>query len=248
MKKHNSFDFGDFEITYREILASISIVAVMLLIGFVISGKISQIQNDKNAKYNKAVKIESTDLFRYGMDTNVGNAFVYGELKAVDTVTYPEIGGEYMYVEKIEEHYNRHTRTYTTTDGKGHTRIHTEVYWSWDYAGSEDMQCKEVSFCGVVFDSNKIKLPSADYIDTIKESGYVRYKYYGTNIEYKGTIFTELKDKTISNSTLFYEMSIKETKDKLERNIGVVIFWIVWIIVIVLAVFGFYYIDNEWLE
>lgn len=248
MKKHNSFDFGDFEITYREILASISIIAVMLLIGFVISGKISQIQSDRNAKYNKAVKIESADLFRYGMDTNVGNAFVYGELKAVDTVTYPEIGGEYMYVEKEEEHYNRHTRTYTTTDGKGHTRTHTEVYWSWDYAGSEDMQCKEVSFCGVVFDSNKIKLPSADYIKTIKESGYVRYKYYGTNIEYKGTIFTELKDKTISDSTPFYEMSIKETKNKLERNIGIVIFWIIWIIVMVLAVFGFYYIDNEWLE
>lgn len=244
----NSFDFGDFEITYREILASISIIAVMLLIGFVISGKISQIQSDRNAKYNKAVKIESADLFRYGMDTNVGNAFVYGELKAVDTVTYPEIGGEYMYVEKEEEHYNRHTRTYTTTDGKGHTRTHTEVYWSWDYAGSEDMQCKEVSFCGVVFDSNKIKLPSADYIKTIKESGYVRYKYYGTNIEYTGTIFTELKDKTISDSTPFYEMSIKETKDKLERNIGIVIFWIIWIIVMVLAVFGFYYIDNEWLE
>lgn len=248
MKKHNSFDFSNFEITYREILASISIIAVMLLIGFVISGKISQIQDDKNAKYNKAVKIESTDLFRYGMDTNVGNAFVYGELKAVDTVTYPEIGGEYIYVEKIEEHYNRHTRTYTTTDGKGHTKIHTEVYWSWDYAGSEDIQCKEVSFCGIVFDSNKIKLPSADYIKTIKESGYVRHKYYGTNIEYKGTIFTELKDKTISDSTPFYEMSIKETKDKLERNIGVVTFWIIWIIVMVLAVFGFYYIDNEWLE
>ena len=248
MKKHNSFYFGNFEITFREILASISIIAVMLLIGFVISGKISQIQSDRNAKYNKAVKIESANLFRYGMDTNVGNAFVYGDLEAVDTVTYPEIGGEYMYVEKEEEHYNRHTRTYTTTDGKGHTKIHTEVYWSWDYAGSESKQCKEVSFCGVVFDSNKIKLPSADYIDTIKESSHVRYKYYGTNIEYTGTIFTELKDKTISDSTPFYEMSIKETKDKLERNIGIVIFWIIWIIVMVLAVFGFYYIDNEWLE
>lgn len=248
MKKHNSFDFGDFEITYREILASISIIAVMLLIGFVISGKISQIQDDKNAKYNKAVKIESTDLFQYGMNTNVGNAFVYGELKAVDTVTYPEIGGEYMYVEKIEEHYNRHTRTYTTTDGKGHTKIHTEVYWSWDYAGSESKQCKEVSFCGIVFDSNKIKLPSADYIDTIKESSHVRYKYYGTKTKYTGTIFTKLKDKTISDSTHFYELSIEETKDKLERNIGIVIFWIIWIIIMVLAVFGFYYIDNEWLE
>lgn len=39
-------------------------------------------------------------MFQYGKDTNVGNAFVYGDLKAVDTVTYPEIGGEYMYVEK----------------------------------------------------------------------------------------------------------------------------------------------------
>lgn len=248
MKKHNSFDFGDFEITYREILASISIIAVMLLIGFVISGKISQIQSDRNAKYNKAVKIESADLFRYGMDTNVGNSFVYGDLEAVDTVTYPEIGGEYMYVEKEEEHYNRHTRTYTTTDGKGHTKIHTEVYWSWDYAGSESKQCKEVSFCGIVFDSNKIELPSADYIKTIKESSHVRYKYYGTKTKYTGTIFTELKDKTISDSTSFYELSIEETKDLLEKNSGVVIFWIIWIIVMVLAVFGFYYIDNEWLE
>ena len=248
MKKHNSFDFGNFEITFREILASISIIAVMLLIGFVISGKISQIQSDRNAKYNKAVKIESADLFRYGMDTNVGNAFVHGDLKAVDTVTYPEIGGEYMYAEKVEEHYNMHTRTYTTTDGKGRTTTHTEVYWSWDYAGSEDMQCKEVSFCGVVFDSNKIKLPSADYIDTIKESSHVRYKYYGTNIEYTGTIFTELKDKTISDSTPFYELSVEETKELLETNSDVVIFWIIWIIVMVLAVFGFYYIDNEWLE
>lgn len=248
MKKHNSFDFGNFEITFREILASISIIAVMLLIGFVISGKISQIQSDRNAKYNKAVKIESADLFRYGMDTNVGNAFVYGDLEAVDTVTYPEIGGEYMYVEKEEEHYNRHTRTYTTTDGKGHTKIHTEVYWSWDYAGSESKQCKEVSFCGIVFDSNKIELPSADYIKTIKESSHVRYKYYGTKTKYTGTVFTELKDKTISDSTSFYELSIEETKDLLEKNSGVVIFWIIWIIVMVLAVFGFYYIDNEWLE
>ena len=39
--KNRGFDFGDFEITKREILASISIIAVMLLIGFVISGKIS---------------------------------------------------------------------------------------------------------------------------------------------------------------------------------------------------------------
>ena len=105
------FDFGDFEITKREIIASISIIAVMILIGVLISEKISEHQMDKNEVYNKAVKIESTDLFQYGMDTNVGNAFVYGDLKAVDTVTYPEIGGEYMYVEKVKEKYTIYTKT-----------------------------------------------------------------------------------------------------------------------------------------
>lgn len=62
----------------------------------------------KNEKYNKAVKIEDQELFEYGMRTDIGNAFVYGNLEAVDTVTYPEIGGKYMYVRKVEEHYTRH--------------------------------------------------------------------------------------------------------------------------------------------
>lgn len=239
------------EITKREVLTSVSIVAAMLLIGFLISGKIQNSIMDNNERYNKAVKIEDEELFRYGMDTNVGNAFVYGDLEAVDTVTFPEIGGEYMYVEKEEEHYNRHTRTYTTTDGKGHTKIHTEVYWSWDYAGSEDIQCKEVSFCGIVFDSNKIKLPSADYIDTIKESSRVRYKYYGTGTRFNGTIFTELKDKTISDNTQFYQdRTIDKTVEHLESKevFWQVLFWIFWIGLIGAVVYGFYYLDNEWLE
>lgn len=88
------------EITKREVLTSVSIVAVMLLIGFLISGKIQNSIMDNNERYNKAVKIEDEELFRYGMDTNVGDAFVYGDLEAVDTVTFPEIGGEYMYVKK----------------------------------------------------------------------------------------------------------------------------------------------------
>ena len=246
------FDFGDFEITKREILASISIVAILLLIGVLISSKISEHQMDKNEVYNKAVKIESQDMFEYGMRTNVGNAFVYGDLQAVDTVTYPEIGGEYMCVEKVKEKYTMHTRvvTYTTDSGKTRqTHTRTETYWTWDRVGSESMKCKEISFCGVIFGSDKIDIPGTDYIDTIKESSHVRYKYYGTATKYTGTIFTELKDKTISDGTNFYDnMNIEETVENLESNIGVVFFWIFWIILICGCVFGFYYIDNRWLE
>lgn len=242
------FDFGDFEITKREILASISIIAILLLIGVLISSKISEHQMDKNEVYNKSVKIESQDMFEYGMKTNIGNAFVYGDLKAVDTVTYPEIGGEYMYVEKVKERYTMHTRTVTYRSGKTtHTRV--EHYWTWDVVGKEDKTCKEISFCGVSFPSNKINLPETDYIDTIKESSHIRYKYYGTGIKYTGTIFTELKDKTISDGTSFYnDMNIEETVEDLESSVWIIVFWIFWVVLICGCVFGFYYIDNRWLE
>ena len=243
------FDFGYFEITKREILASVSIIAVMILFGILISSKISEYQMDKNEIYNKAVKIESQEMFQYGMDTNVGNAFVYGDLKAVDSVTYPEIGGKYMYVEKVKEKYTMHTRTVTHTDSKGHSYTTTEIYWTWDRVGSEDVKCKEVSFCGVKFASNKIDLSDADYIDTIKESSHVRYKYYGVGTEYKGTIFTDLRDKTISDNTPFYNNStIDETIKYLESDFPIIIFWIFWSILIGGCVYGFYYMDNKWLE
>ena len=254
-KRNNEFDFGDFIITKREIIASISIIAVMLLIGVLISSKISEHYIDKNEIYNKAVKIDNnSELFQYGMNTNVGNAFVYGDLEAVDTVTYPEIGGEYIYVEKVEEHYNMHTRRVAhtrTVNGKSKTYYTTEIYYTWDYAGSEEQQAKEIKFCGIVLSSNKIDLPNTDHIDTIKESSHVRYKYYGVGTKYTGTIFTDLRNKTITDNTSFYnDMTIQETVDHLEFSgtAFVVIFWIVWVILTSIVVFGFYYIDNKWLE
>lgn len=50
-RKRRSFDFGNFEITKREILVSVSIVAIMLLIGVLIAGKISDYQLDKNENH-----------------------------------------------------------------------------------------------------------------------------------------------------------------------------------------------------
>lgn len=252
-RKNNGFDFGDFIITKREIIASISIIAVMLLIGVLISGKISEHYIDKNEIYNKAVKIENnSDLFQYGMNTNIGNAFVYSDLVAVDTVSYPEIEGEYIYLEKIKERYTRHTRVVTrtrTVNGKSQTYTTTETYWTWDRINSEEQNAKEISFCGVVFPISKIDLPSEEHIDTIKESSHIRYKYYGVGTKFTGTIFTDLRDKTISDNTSFYNnMTIEETVDHLESEAGIIIFWIIWIILIAACVFGFFYIDNRWLE
>lgn len=249
--RRNGFDFGDFEITKREILASISIIAIMLLIGVLISSKISEHQIDQNEIYNKAVKIEDQELFQYGMNTNVGNAFVYGDLKAVDTVTYPEIGGEYMSVEKVKERYTRHTRTVTKTrivNGKSQSYTTTEVYWTWDAIDRWSEHCDKVTFLGIEFDYGQIYKPSERHIDTQKESSHIRYVYYGSDTEYTGTIFTSLKDKTINGTKFYNGKNIEETVEYLESSGGVVIFWILWILLTGGCVFGFYYIDNKWLE
>lgn len=239
-----------FTITKREVIASISIIAVMLLIGFFISDKIYENQLDANEKYNKAAKIKTQEILEYGMRTNIGNAFVYGNLEAIDTVTYPEIGGKYMYVEKVEQHYTMHTRTVCSGSGKNRT-CRTQTYWTWDTWGREDKKSKEIKFLGHVFKSNKIDIPDTEYIDTIKTSSTVRYKYYGVNTKYKGTIFTKLENNTMSKSSFFYKnMEIDETVERLtsDSNIGIIIFWIIWIVLIGLCVYGFYYIDNDWLE
>lgn len=240
------------DITKREILASISIIAVMLLIGIYISGKIAEFQMDQNEIYNKAVKVESVDMFLYGMDTNIGSAFVYGNLEAVDTVTFPEIGGEYMYVKRIKEKYTQHTRQVSrtrTVNGKAQIYQTTETYWTWDEVERESVRCKEVQFLGIPFSSNKIDIPAADYIDTIKESSEIRYKYYGTGTRYIGTIFTELRDGTIADGTRFYaNMSIEKTVEYLEAGAGVIIFWIVWTLLMGSCVYGFYCLENRWLE
>lgn len=240
------------EITKREIITSIAIISVLLIIGFFISEKITNSQNDKDAEYLKASHIEDSDLFQYGMDTNIGNAFVYGDLLAVDTVSYPEIDGEYMYVEKIKEEYRRHTRTVTktkTVNGKRKNYTETEEYWTWDKVDSENKTCEETSFCGVTFPTNKIQFPSTQYIDTIKESSRVRYKYYGTPTKHTGTIYTCLSDGTITDNTEFHkDMTIEKLLTHYTTHIGNAIFWIIWIILIVSIVFGFYYLENNWLE
>lgn len=242
-------------ITVRELMFSIIIILVMLTIGFFISEKITSSNDEVNQEYYQAVKINNdAELFEYGMRTNIGNAFVKGTLSAVDTVTDPDIDGEYAYIEIVEQHYNQHTRQvahHTTVNGKTHTYYTTETYYSWDNHDRWEKHCNKVSFLGVEFPYGTIKLPSDYHIATIKESSHVRYKYYVVDTEYDGVIYTALKDETITSGTPFMCVSTLDEAVELmvsNRTAIVVIFWIVWILLIGGAVCGFCYLDNRWLE
>lgn len=98
-------------------------------------------------------------------------------------------------------------------------------------------------------DSSKIRLPDTEYIDTLYESSSVRYVYRGVGSKFTGTIFAQLKNGTIPDQSPFYQnRTINETVDYLESGVGIIVFWIIWIFLIIACVFGFYYLENEWLE
>lgn len=243
------FDCGDFEITKLEIIVSVSIIAFMLTAGFAISEEIADSVENEKRMYNQALQVETPEMFKYGMETGVGNAFVYGELAAVDTVTYDEVGGDWLYISKEREEYTRHEREVEHEDKDGNEYYTTEVYYTWDTVFSEEKHSEKITFLGVEFDYNKIRVSSTQYIDTIYKWNDVRYIYYGTPPEHTGTIFTKLKDGTIEDNNRLYEnQTIAEVLEDKNSDCSQVVFWILWIILTIAAVGGFYYLDNSWLD
>lgn len=246
--KH-SYQSDERRVTFREILVSIVIVGLMLSFGFIISNNINNSLLEKYHEYDTALQINNDkDLFEYGMRTDVGNAFVYGNLICLDPVTYSEVEGQYSYIKKVKERYTEHTKTetYTDSDGKTHTRIVT--YWEWDYVDSWNKHSTKISFLDVEFPYGKIQFSRDNYIKTIHESSTIRYKYYGSPIKETGTLFAELSKNDINNVHFKANYTIEETINSYESHIETILFWILWIILIVGLVIGFCYINNNWLE
>lgn len=234
------------EITNREIIASISILAIMLILGFFISDKIQTSKQDEVAKYSKAVKIKEEDIFSYSMKTNVGNAFVEGELKALEPVSFEDIEGEYLKVDRVQERYTMHTRTVTTTvNGKSHTRI--ETYWTWDVINRDSKTSPTVNFLGRDFDTSKFNLPDTEYIDTVSDGHNLRSKYYGYPVTSDVTIFSNLKDDTISDNTTVYTSNMATTVETLTSYPPPIMFWVIWTIITFFIIYLFCYLDNDWL-
>ena len=113
----------------------------------------------------------------------------------------------------------------------------------------EPTACQKVTFCEIPLESSKMKNLPTYHITTIKESSRIRYQYYGVDAELVGTIFTSLENGTISDNTNFYNaLSIEATVEKLQSKHGTTIFWIFWSLLIGGCLYGFFYLDNKWLE
>lgn len=225
----------------------------MLIIGFAISEKIRQSLLEDYQVYDTAAQInDDKELFEYGMKTNVGYAFVYGELKTLDPVSYPEVSGKYSYIKKEEQEYRRHsrtvTKTYTDSNGRTHTKTEIEYYWTWDTMKKESKTATKISFLNVEFAYEKIPFPSSHQLEIVNTGYHERNVYYGTETDFQGTLFTSLKENTINNTKFYKNKTIAETIENLETGVEIVIFWILWILLIIVLVIVFYYFENKWLD
>lgn len=244
------YDGGTFKITSRELLFSVIIVVLMLTVGFFISEKISSAADEKNQEYEQAAKIDGDkELFKYGMRTNIGNAFVTGTLKAVDPISLPDIDGEYSFIHKVKEKYTQHERTVTHKSGET-TYTTVETYYTWDEVGHEDYACSKITFLDNEFEYGTIPFPTCEYLTTIKESSKVRYLYYVCETEYQGTIYAKLADETISDAKFIDKKGVNEAFEYMCSSsiVNTIVFWIIWVILIGAAVYGFCYLDNGWVE
>lgn len=195
---------------------AISIFAVIiLLISTVLTGCSSDNDEQVVSKYDTAIEITDSETFKKALETDAEYVFVYGDLKAVDTVSFPDVDGEYMYIKKEIE--VKDSSFYPVYNGYGFSYVPSS---DWDTVEVEELVCKEIEFCGVVFDSSLFSLSGGEYIMTVYADGDMRYSYYGYKTEYSGTMFASIKNNTITEDSEFYrDTSIEELKDSLNTSI-----------------------------
>lgn len=266
-------NIGGTEVTKREFLFSIIIFLIIIAIGIYSVGIIKGKIEEKNERYYKALKINNnTNDFNYAQKTNAGDALIYGNIKAVDTVSIPEVDGDYIYISRNHERYTKHTRTVTTTvNGKRVTKL--ETYWTWDVVGEESYKSKEIEILDNIYgierfnleklvkklnisDNNFIKIQRYKYV----KYGYVysdshnRYYYSYIPKEVIGNMLVNFSNNTINpiiGKKIVVEYgTIEEKLESLKNSVKntALIIWIVIIVFTLVIIYKFISGYHYWLE
>lgn len=262
-------------ITKREILFSVIIILIFIFLGIFIADGIEQGHLAETEKYYKALKVEDAKMFDYNKKTNGGDTLAYGSANFVDTVSFPEIIGDYGVLVKHEEKYTKHISYETYTDDEGDVHTKEVVTYSWDSHGSEVLSGTKVNFLGHEFDSSIFNLGSGSRLDLseyIQEDykekvhfnylyedssfwesvGDLRWYYSYVPVTFEGTLFLTFDNTEITNknTSFYYGQTINQVIEAKEDGVmaSKILFWILWTLFMGFAVWIFYYIDNHWLE
>ena len=242
------------EITKREILASVTILAVMVGIGVWLSAPILSKATERYFAVASSVVVNTDDEFDYISRTNAGRFLANGTLSVIDTVRIEELPGVYSFIKKVKEEYRLHTEVYTTTDGKGHTTTHTRTYHSWDEVKHWNYKAERAMFRGKEFNIDEVYRvrTQKDTIIKVKAKMFennTRYVYYTAPVSFDGVMLGSAMNRKYEEpkfiNGLTAEEYIKNTERKLNGN--TVLFWILWSLLTGGMIVGFYALENKWL-
>lgn len=254
------FDFYDFRITWREIAVSIAILFLILSLGMTISNKIKDGFDNKEARQVVALRIDNNaDMFNHALDTRIGDIVAYGQLSTKDPVSLAEIDGQFLYLEKVEEHYVQKTKVVTYScncnDNGCSTCTRVETYWEWDKVDSWKYRATTVSFLNREFSINKFNGYYDSHFTTIKKSSRVRFKYYTTPKEFFMTIKANTADGYLRSWDGRDTITIKQNQTIDEalavssfwRGFTLFMFWLLWITIMGFTIYGYVYLENGYL-
>lgn len=242
------------EITKREILASVTILAIMVGIGVWLSAPILSKATERYLAIASSVVVNTDDEFDYISRTNAGRFLANGTLSVIDTVRIEELPGVYSFIKKVKEEYRLHTEVYTTTDGKGHTTTHTRTYHSWDEVKHWNYKAERAMFRGKEFKIDEVYRvrTQKDTIIKVKTKMFendTRYVYYTAPVSFDGIMLGNAMNRKYDGpkfiNDLTAEQYIKNAEQKL--NGSTILFWILWSLLIAGMIVGFYALENKWL-
>ncbi|MFB5176395.1 hypothetical protein ABRQ21_09650 [Latilactobacillus sakei] len=242
-----------------------TIVGILLLaLSFPIKSRVIESAQSGQSVYRKAIQVPKKPDFDYAIETEQGNLITTGELASIKSVKFPEMNKAYLAVKKREQIYTQHTRT--TTDSKG--RTHTEIYYSWDYAGGDEVQVEYVKFKGHQYKSNLFSFSDlfedidADKITNTKPGVFGGRYYYASGVRRYSYEIVKNKNKVSfianagknglkplkSESKIYLEAkTIKEMSAEVNESVRIaeIFFYVMFVLVAALIEYGIYSIYEN---
>lgn len=265
------FNIGYGEVTVREFIFGIMLLAIYIIGGLWVHGKIVNKINTHNSKYGNAYFIQSNEMFKQAYEVEQGSdVFVFGKLESVGAVTYADwqrtynkneagldraglqASGNYSYLDIEKEHYTMHTRTVTyTVNGKTHTR--TEHYYTWDTQWKRGVRVKNTKFCDITFPYGTINFYGYQQVG-FNRNGNDRYTIRATPTVCEGIAFLNINNKNIGkDNTLYQYRNSVENCETLRQSFYIgngwlIAFWILFVAIGIGLVLAWAYLDNDWLN
>lgn len=214
-------------------LSIIGLIVLSILIDIAAGVGLANHERQHASIYRTALKTTDKARFNYIVESQQGNVVSYTKLTGDKPAKFHEMTTKrhFMAVRRTLERYTMHTRT--VTDSKGHT--HTETYWSWDYAGSDEVHSKQLIIFGHKYNATKFNLePFYGDIDADKVinhgtgltgsyyylSGMERYSYEVIPMSVKGSFIADTSKGTLNPvGGKRIEISKEHYKDYLNRNL-----------------------------